>query len=68
MPYINQLQAENAELRAKLEAAQQRVTDFMVHLGSPKFTGTDADGSRKDWIATSDVQSWLQEQRSALVP
>lgn len=56
MNFIKQLQAENAELKAQIEGAQQEIRDFRAYLcNSPKFTGVDADGSHKDWISTSDV-------------
>ena len=42
-------------LSAKAEAIQE----FRVHLAGAKFAGTEPDGSRKDWIAVSDVNAWL---------
>jgi hypothetical protein len=65
MNFIKQLQAENEELKAKLASATQSITDFMVFLNGPKFTGTE-NGERKDWIATGDVQTRLSQLRSEL--
>lgn len=67
MNFINKLQAENAELKQKLAAASQNVTDFMAFLQGPKFTGTE-NGERKDWIATGDVIAWLQSHRREIIP
>ena len=66
MNYIKQLQAELAAKQATLDRAVANVDAFRRFLSGPKFTGTDPDGSRKDWIATSDMFAWLSEQRSTL--
>jgi hypothetical protein len=49
------LAAAQAQIRAKTDAIQQ----FRIHLAGSKFAGAVPDGSRKDWIATSDVDAWL---------
>ena len=59
MNYIARLQADLARAHAALAAKAERIQEFRIHLASDKFAGTDADGSRKDWIATSDVLAWL---------
>lgn len=64
MKYINRLQEENAELRNKLVEVNKSLTDFLVFLSADKFKGVESDGSRKDWIATTDVKLRLQEIRA----
>ena len=59
MNYIHQLQADLATAQGALDAKDETVRDFQAHLAGTKFQGTDADGSRKDWIATADVRAWL---------
>lgn len=49
------------ELEARLREKAELVAEFRQHLLSPKFSGLDQDGSRKDWIATGDVLRWLAE-------
>lgn len=60
MNYIHQLQEENRLLNQKIADIDQWRTDFVAHLHSEKFAGTESDGSRKDWIATSDVLAQLR--------
>jgi hypothetical protein len=57
--YINTLQAENADLRGKLNEIEEWRAAFVRHLHSEKFRGTEG-GERKDWIATGDVLAQLQ--------
>ena len=64
MNYIKQIQADLAARSAELDEIQKRVAEFEAHLGSQKFQGVDLDGSRKDWIATSDVIASLRNIRS----
>ena len=59
MNYIARLQSDLASANAALEAKAEAIQAFRVHLAGDKFAGTEADGSRKDWIATSDVNAWL---------
>jgi hypothetical protein len=59
MNYIARLQAELAAAEATLEAKAEAIQEFRVHLAGDKFAGKAPDGSRKDWIATSDVNAWL---------
>ena len=59
MNHIARLQADLAAANAALEAKAEAIQEFRVHLAGDKFAGTEADGSRKDWIATSDVNAWL---------
>lgn len=73
MNYIQRLQAENKELKTKLECVEIEVTVFQKHLIGDKFQGTDTEKHvcprcqwdsyterRKDWIATADVHEWLR--------
>mgnify|MGYP001574534752 CR=1 FL=1 len=59
MNYIHQLQAELNASIAATEAFKQSLNDFRQLLHSPKFTGMQADGERKDWISTGDVLAML---------
>jgi len=59
--YIKTLEARVEELEARLQQKAKLVAAFRQHLLSPKFSGLDPDGSRKDWIATGDVLRWLAE-------
>ena len=59
MNYILQLKTELAAAHAELAAKDQIVRAFQAHLATNKFSGEEADGSRKDWIAVADVYAWL---------
>lgn len=59
--YIHRLQDENAEKQARIDELERRLREFQVHLASSKFTGTDAEGDRRDWIATGDVNHRIME-------
>jgi hypothetical protein len=59
MNYIARLQGEAAAAHATVTAKDQAIQAFSVHLHSDKFKGFEPDGSRKDWIAVSDVLNWL---------
>jgi len=59
MNYILQLETKLAAARAELAAKDQIVRAFQAHLATSKFSGEEADGSRKDWIAVADVYAWL---------
>ncbi len=61
MNYIQQLQAENKELKSRLNNIAAELREFKAYLQtSPKFQGTE-QGERKDWISTGDVINRLQE-------
>jgi hypothetical protein len=55
MNYINRLQTERAEHAEQSKAIEDSLQSFLELLHSPKFTGIESDGGRKDWISTSDV-------------
>lgn len=59
MNYIARLQADLAAAQATLSAKTDAIQEFRVHLAGDKFAGTASDGTRKDWIAVSDVNAWL---------
>ena len=59
MNYIARLQADLATAQASLSAKAEPIQEFRIHLAGDKFAGTAPDGSRKDWIAVSDVNAWL---------
>jgi hypothetical protein len=63
--FIKTLQAENAEMKAKIEAMEHAMNLFRSHLCSSKFQGFEADGSRRDWIAVNDVFRWIETIREA---
>lgn len=66
MNYIARLKMEAVNRDMAIETAQNEITEFMAFLNSPKFTGVESDGGRKDWIATGDVMARLMELRSTL--
>ena len=57
--YIIRLQGEAISAQAKNVATEQAIQAFRMHLQGEKFQGFEPDGSRKDWIAVSDVLAWL---------
>ncbi len=59
MNHIARLQADLDAARTAATAAGEVIQEFRVHLAGSKFTDTDPDGSRRDWIATGDVHAWL---------
>jgi hypothetical protein len=48
MNYITRLQADLASAQAEAAAKTEAMQDFRIHLAGAKFTGHDADGSRRD--------------------
>ena len=59
MNHIARLQADLAAAKTELEAKAEMIQLFRTHLVSDKFTGFEADGSRRDWIGTRDVFAWV---------
>jgi len=59
MNHIARLQTDLAAARAEIAARTAIIQDFRTHLLGAKFSGTDPDGSRRDWIAVADVQAWM---------
>ena len=68
MRYINKLETENKLLLAQIQQAREEVEFFLAHAYSPKFTGTESNGERRDWIAIGDVRTRLLDIRSTLNP
>ena len=65
MNYIKRLERENEEAKRRLAKLETEIQEFRAYvLTSPKFTGTDTDGGRKDWISTSELDSYLQRFHS----
>lgn len=64
--YIKRLEAENAEKAERIAALEQELSNFRMHIDGPKFRGVEADGSRRDWIATADVARWIERCRLAV--
>lgn len=63
MNYINKLQAENEILRESLAAADERIVEILAYFATEKFKGCDFDGSRKDWVSTSEANQLLGQIR-----
>jgi len=61
MNHIHRLQQTIVDRDNELAEIRAHILAFKAHLQSEKFIGTEADGSRKDWIATSDVFNFLGE-------
>jgi len=59
MNHIARLQADLDAARTAATATGEVIQELRVHLAGSKFAGTDADGSRRDWIAIGDVHAWL---------
>ena len=59
MNYIKSLETKVKDLELQISNAKQEIQEFRSHLAGAKFTGIDLDGSRKDWISTSDVNARL---------
>jgi hypothetical protein len=57
--YIASLKSDLAATRAQLDQVVELAREFRTHLASDKFTGFDHEGSRRDWIATRDVDGRL---------
>ena len=55
MNYIKRLQADNTELKARIDQCEEAIQDFNRLLHSSKHNGVDMHGDRSDWIATNDV-------------
>jgi hypothetical protein len=64
--HIHNLTKARDDAHAQLKAAQDDITSFLAFLHGPKFTGTESDGGRKDWISTGDVVRWLMDLRGTL--
>jgi hypothetical protein len=65
MNYIKKLQLENTEAKRRLAMLETEIQELRAYvLTSPKFTGVDIDGGRKDWISTSDLDVYLQRFHS----
>ena len=65
MNHIARLQADLDAARTAASATGEVIQESRVHLVGSKFAGTDADGSRRDWIATADVHAWLARVAAA---
>ncbi len=66
MNYITRLQEELTNERARLAATRDAIGNLRLHLQGEKFQGYEADGSRRDWIATGDVWRWSELILAAL--
>lgn len=67
MNYIKKLEEENKNLAVKLAKIMLELQDFTAFLQTAeKFKGTESNGARKDWIATTDVINRLQEIKNLI--
>jgi hypothetical protein len=57
--YITKLQQDRGEAVERVLAMKDRIEELRVHLQSSKFQ-PQADGSRGDWMSTTDIQRWLR--------
>lgn len=55
MNYIKQLQADNEDMKARIDQCETAIQDFIRLLNSSKHNGVDCNGDRSDWIATNDA-------------
>jgi len=55
MNYIKQLQADNEDMKTRIDQCEAAIQDFIQLLNLPKHNGVDCNGDRSDWIATSDA-------------
>ena len=67
MNYIKRLEAELARAKGSERFGSGTYSPCYGAHSRTKFTGIDLDGSRKDWIATSDVQMMLTDFKSTLM-
>lgn len=68
MNYIKKMEADLGEAHKAIFWALETLNDQRVHLlRSPKFTGVESDGGRKDWISTSDVVAWIDWVRGEII-
>jgi len=65
MNHIARLQTNLAAAQSEITAKSAVAQEFRVHPLGDKFSGTDADGSRRDWIAVADVQAWMSRLLAA---
>ena len=64
MNYIKRLERENEEAKRRLQEVQDACQHFRVYLSSPKFTGVDMNGDRKDWVSTKEIDDLMQSIHS----
>ena len=60
MTPTRKLRRELLEEQAHRQALENGIRALMTHIAGAKFRGEDTDGSRRDWIATIDVDRRLQ--------
>jgi hypothetical protein len=60
------LHEQVAALKENNSEVLKDVQSFLEYVNSPKFTGIESDGGRKDWISTCEVNRFLIDLRSKL--
>ncbi len=67
MNHIANLTAQRNHLSQVVANTDSELNAFIAYLQTAdKFTGTQSDGSRKDWISTGDAITRLQAIRATL--
>ena len=67
MNYIKRLEQEKAQHQAAILDGYISIQDKLRFLNTDKFNGVcPIDGARKDWIATSDVITMLQDIKASI--
>lgn len=64
MNYIHKLKGELATAQATIAYYEQALWNLYGFIHTDKFVGVQDDGSRKDWISTGDLTTWILEVRS----
>lgn len=61
MNYIQCMQNKVKAAELTVNNVEMDLDQFISFLHSAKFTGTESNGERKDWIATGDAIKILRE-------
>lgn len=67
MNYIQRLEQENEKFHQALLALRSELNRMRSYIESDKFR-TQEGGERKDWIATKDIATWLDDTRMLTFP
>ena len=63
---IENLMSDLDDAISEILAADRLINDFMAELLSDKYSGFDAEGSRKDWMGSMDIYKRLRAIQEAL--
>ncbi len=68
MNYIKRMETDLKDATTSIIDTLETLHTYRAFiLTAPKFTGRDLDGTRKDWIATSDVAAWIDALRADII-